>query len=312
MRETSYATTGAEPFKPVRSSSRKRLWIALGILGVFFVIEALGGYLTGSLALLADAGHLLTDVASIGLALLAIWFASRPATNLRSYGYYRGEVFAALVNGLALWAVAGYIAFEALRRFQSPPEVESLPMLLVATTGLAAQSVVALVLHRSVRESLNIKAAYLHVATDVLQSVAVVLTAVLMLAFGWYIIDPAVSVLIATLIFWSGGRVTWEAAQVLMAHSPRHMDVEAVCGRFEAVDEVTGVHDLHLWSITTGYEVLSVHVTTNVRGTAERESLLEDLQNIASQEFGIAHVTIQLEASPRGCSETHHLAHPHS
>ena len=298
-----------QAFLHSRAAGHKRLLVALGIIGAFFVVEVVGGYITDSLALLADAGHLLTDVGSIGLALLAIWFASRPASMDRTYGYFRAEVFAAMVNGLTLWAVAGYIAFEAVQRVQSPPEVESLPMLLVALAGFAAQVTAAIVLRRSAGESISVKSAYVHVATDAIQSVAVVLTGVLILAFGWFLADPVVSLLIAVFILWSGGRVTWEAVRVLMEHSPRHVDVDALCGRLEGVEGVTGVHDIHIWSITTGYEVLSAHVTTDSGSAADREDLLQRLQEIASREFGMAHVTIQLEASPRGCVEAHHVAH---
>ncbi len=292
-----------------RAVARVRLYWALAIIGTFFVVEAVGGYLTNSLALMADAGHLLTDVASIVLALLAIWFASRATSNVRSYGYYRAEVFAALVNGLALWAVAGYIAFEAVRRLQSAPDVESLPMLLVAAAGFVAQVTAAMVLRRSASDSLNVKAAYIHVATDAVQSVIIVIGGALMLAFGWFIVDPAMSIGIAALILWSGARVTREAVHVLMEHSPGHVDVEALCSRIEAVEGVTGVHDLHIWSITTGYEVLSAHVTTDSDQPSRREGMLEDLQAIAAQGFGISHVTIQLETSQNACAEAHHTAH---
>ena len=300
---------GSQGLGRIRAASRKRLLAALGIIGTFLLVEALGGYLTNSLALLADAGHLLTDVGAICLALLGMWFASRPASMDRSYGYYRMEVFAALANGLTLWAVAGYIVFQAMQRIQSPPEVESLPMLLVAMVGFGAQVVAMRVLRRGAGRSLNVKAVYIHVATDALQSVAVVISGVLMLAFGWYIVDPAVSIGIAAFILWSGSRVAWEAVQVLMENSPEHVDVNALCTRLEGVDGVTGVHDIHTWSITTGYEVLSAHVTTDAGGTAAREHLLQMLQEIVSREFGITHVTIQLETSPQGCAETHHLAH---
>lgn len=292
-----------------RASSRKTLLIALTIIGTFFVIEAVGGFLTNSLALLADAGHLLTDVGAIALALLAIWFASRPFSNGRTYGYYRVEIFAALINGLTLWAIAGYIAFEAYQRFQDPPEVNSLPMLLVATGGFLAQTVTAFVLNRGTGESLNVRGAYLHVMTDAVQSVGVVISGILMLAFGWFIADPIISVLIALLIAWSGGRVAWEAVQVLMEHSPKRVNVDALCRRLEGLEGVAGVHDIHAWSITTGYEVLSAHVTVDITLVDDREQLLQHLREIASREFGIAHVTIQLEDSQEVCEEAHHIAH---
>ena len=227
----------------------------------------------------------------------------------RSYGYYRMEVFAALTNGLTLWTVAGYIVLRAIQRIQSPPEVESLPILVVAIVGVVIQVVAMRILRGSSEDSLNVKAVYIHVATDALQSVAVVVSGVLMLVFGWYVADPLVSIGIAVFIFWSGSRVAWEAVQVFMENSPGRVDVNALCVRLEGAVGVTGVHDIHTWSITTGYEVLSAHVTTDVSGTSARKYLLQRLQEIVYQEFGIAHATIQLETSPAGCAETHHLAH---
>lgn len=300
---------GTHGFGCIRAASRKRLFAALIILGTLFLVEAAGGYLTNSLALLADAGHLLTDLGAIALALIGMWFADRPASMTRSYGYYRMEVFAALTNGLTLWTVAGYIVFRAIQRIQSPPEVESLPVLLVAIVGVVIQVVAMRVLRGSSENSLNVKAVYIHVVTDALQSVAVVVSGVLMLVFGWYVADPLVSIGIAAFIFWSGSLVAWEAVQVFMENSPGHVDVNALCVRLEGVVGVTGVHDIHTWSITTGYEVLSAHVTTDVSGTSARKYLLQRLQEIVYQEFGIAHATIQLETSSAGCAETHHLAH---
>ncbi|MFQ5874648.1 MAG: cation diffusion facilitator family transporter, partial [Dehalococcoidia bacterium] len=235
-----------------RAASRRALFIALFIIGTFFVIEITAGFLTNSLALLADAGHLLTDFAAILLALLALWFASRPITAARTFGYFRIEIFAALINGLTLWAIAAYIAYEAIQRIQNPPEVDSLPMLLVASAGFLAQTGTALVLHRASSESLNVRGAYIHVMTDAVQSVGVVIAGLLMLGFEWFLADTIISIVIALLITWSGGRVAWEAARILMESSPKHINLDALCARLERVKGVTGVHDIHAWSLTTG------------------------------------------------------------
>lgn len=300
-----------QPRRGFRARSRRSLYAALWIIGTFFVVELAGGLLTNSLALLADAGHLLTDVGAILLSLLAMWFAARPISADQTYGYYRMEILAALINGLTLWAIAGYIAFEAYGRIQAPPEVDSLPMLLVAMAGFAAQTGTAIVLHRGSKESLNVKGAFVHVATDAVQSLAVVGTGVVMLAFGWFIADPVVSFLIALLILWSGGRVTWQAAHVLLERSPGKVNVTELCRRVEGVPGVAGVHDIHVWSITTGYEVLSAHVVTAPDVGADREGLLQHLRKIANEEFGITHVTIQVEdlTQDRECQEQHHVAH---
>ncbi len=292
-----------------RTASRSSLLLALLIIGGFFIIEGTAGFLTNSLALIADAGHLLTDVAALGLSLLAIWFAARPISTRWSFGHYRVEILVALVNGLALWAVAGFIIFEAYRRFQNPPQVHSLPMLLVAAAGFVAQTGTAVILNRATGESLNAKSAYIHVMTDAVQSVGVVIAGVLMLAFGWFVADPTISVLIALLITWSGGRIVWEAARVLLQATPSDLDLDQLCQRFEHVEGVCGVHDIHAWSLTTGYEVLSAHVTTNVVGTQARDHLLQDLREIAADEFNVAHITVQLEDTGGACMETHHIAH---
>ena len=293
----------------LRGSSRKPLLVALAIIGVLAIIEATAGFLTNSLALLADAGHLLADAAAILLALLAIWIASRPFSMDRSYGYHRVEMFAALLNGMGLWAVAAYIGYNSYKRMTDPPEVDSLAMVLVASGGFIAQAITAYIVRRSTGKSLNVRAVYIHVMTDAVQSLGVAAAGLFMLAFGWFLADPIISILIALLITWSGWRITREAAAILMESSPSHVNVDALCGRLEQVAGVTGVHDIHAWSITSGYEVLSAHVTADMTVVEDREHLLLHLREIASREFGITHVTIQLEESPEGCEETHHIDH---
>ncbi len=293
-----------------RAASRRGLLLSLAIVGLFLVVEAVGGWLTNSLALLADAGHLLTDVGTIVLALLAIWVGSRPASFGRTYGYYRAEIFAALISGLTLWLVAGYISFEAFRRMQSPPEVNSLPMVLIASVGFVAQAGAAYVLHRASGESLNVRAAFVHVMTDAVQSVGVVVAGLFMLVFQWYIADPIISFIIAILIVWSGGKVAWDASKILMESSPIGIDMDLLCQRVEQIEGVTGVHDIHAWTITTGYNVLSAHVTTVSNAVKDSEKLLHLIRGTVDREFGISHVTIQLEDSAEGCEEGHHVSHP--
>jgi len=297
---------------PERGKSQRRLLMALGLVSVVFAMEAAAGYWTGSLALLADAGHLLTDVGALALALVALWFARRPATMGKSYGYYRAEVFAALANGLTLWLAAGYVIYEAVGRLDAAPEVKSLPMVAAATLGLVGQSVAAWSMHRAASESLNARGAYVHLFTDAIQSVAVVGAGVVMLSTGWYLADPIVSIGISVFIFWSGARVAWASAHVLMEHSPTHVNAGALCSRLERVRGVTGVHDIHVWSITSGYEVLSAHVTTDCADVETRGRVLSEMQEIASKEFGIRHVTIQVEGASEanGCrQEAHHMEH---
>lgn len=283
--------------------------IALSISAAFFVTEVVGGLLSNSLALLADAGHVLTDIAAIGLALVAFWIAERPISPRRTFGFYRIESFAAVINGLMLWAIAAWVAFEAYQRLMEPPEVKTLAMLAVAVAGLAANVVVGLVLQGSSAKSLNVRAAYLHVLTDALQSVAVIAASLIMLVTGWFAVDPVASMLIALVMLVTGGRVLWEGIHVLMESTPRNIDVRALCERLERVNGVTDVHDIHAWSITSGFEVLSCHVVTAHKSAEERAALLQQLREIADREFQISHITIQLEDTAKDCVERHHVEH---
>jgi cobalt-zinc-cadmium efflux system protein len=282
-----------------RGESKRALTIVLGIITAFFVVEALGGYFTHSLALLADAGHLLTDVGALALALFAFRIAERPATPRRTYGNLRVEIVAALVNGVTLLVVAVYIGYEAFRRFVAPPEVLSLPMLLVAITGFAGQSISAFVLRRSSQENLNVHAAFIHVATDAVQSLGVVAAGAFMLAFRWYLADPIISMVIAVLITWTGLRITWASLHVLMEGAPSGIDASVLRRAMEGVSGVKEVHDLHIWTITSGYNALSAHVLLERELSMEdAQSVLSALHAIASGDYGIQHVTIQIEARP--------------
>jgi cobalt-zinc-cadmium efflux system protein len=293
-----------------RQASRRNLTLALGITASFMVAEIVGGVWSNSLALLADAGHMVTDSAALGLALLAIWIGSRPASIKRTFGFQRTEILAALANAVSLWAIAAWIWFEAYQRLMDPPQVQGGIMLAVGLAGLVANLAVAGVLHHSAGFSLNVEGAFLHVLGDLLGSVAVVVSSLLILAFGWTIADPIFGAFIGLLILISSGRLLWKVLQVLMEGTPVHVDLHQLCQRLEQVEGVTGVHDIHAWTITTGYEALSAHVTATDSARATPDQTLQVLRNIASREFGIGHVTIQLEASPEGCEESHHIQHP--
>jgi len=276
----------------------------------YMIAEVVGGLIANSLALLADAGHMVTDVTALGLALLAMWLAARQATIKRTFGFYRAEVLVALVNAVSLWLIAAWVLVEAYRRFQNPPEVQGFLMLGVGVGGLLVNLVSAWLLHRPSHGSLNAEAALLHVMGDLLGSVAVVGAGLLVLIFGWYIADPIIGAVIGIIILVSSARLLWKVLHVLMEGTPQHLDLHRLCQRLERVEGVSGVHDIHAWSITTGYDALSVHVTANPVAGQDRENLLRRLREIASQEFGIAHVTIQLEESQAGCAEDHHIRHP--
>ena len=297
-----------------RSASRRTLVIALALTLGYMVAEVIGAMVSGSLALLADAGHMITDGAALTLALLAIWVADRPASIKRTFGFQRVEVLAALLNALGLWLIVTWILIEAFRRFMDPPEVQAPVVLAVGAGGLVINLLIALVLRRSAEKNLNIQGALVHVMGDLLGSVAVVAGGVLILAFGWYLVDPIFSVVIALLILASSGRLLWKVSHVLMEGTPAHLDLHSLCRRLEQVEGVTGVHDIHAWSITTGYEAFSAHVTHATPDSGEAnpnpQQILQRLREIAAQEFGISHVTIQLEDSPDQCPEDHHIEHP--
>ncbi len=285
-----------------RSASRRALRIAALLLFGMFAMELVGGWITGSLALLADAGHLLTDVAAVGLALLAQWFGNRPACAQKSYGFRRVEILAALINGLSLWVISGYIVYEAVMRFQNPPRVASGTMVIIAAVGLVVQTVAAVVLARASGESLNVKGAYIHAATDAVQSAGVVATGLVMMATGWWVLDPLVSVAIAVMIAWSGGRIVWEATHVLMEGTPAELDLHELAEAMHRMQGVSRVTDLHAWSITTGFNALSAHVETREGMTAEdREVLRDALTDLLRREFPLHHLTLQVESSCQLC-----------
>lgn len=293
-----------------REASRRSLAIALGLTASYMVVELVGGIMANSLSLLADAGHMVTDAGAMGLALLAMWIAGRPASIERTFGWQRIEVLAALANALGLWLIAGAIFFEAYRRFLDPPSVNGSLMLVVGGIGLLVNLAAAAVLHRSAKESLNVEGAFLHVISDVLGSIAVIGAGLLILTTGWVLGDPIFGGIIGLLILISSARLLWKVIHVLMEGTPTHLDLHGLCQRLEQLDGITGVHDIHAWSITTGYDALSAHVTADMASLSSPGQVLERLRNIASQEFGISHVTIQLEDSEEGCVEDHHIAHP--
>jgi cobalt-zinc-cadmium efflux system protein len=276
----------------------------------YMVVEVVGGLISGSLALLADAGHMLTDGAAIGLALLAIWVSGRPASIEQTFGFHRTEILAAMVNALSLWFISALIFFEASRRFNDDLDVDGGLMLVVGAVGLLVNLAAARVLHRSSGESLNVEGAFLHVVADLLGSVAVVVGGILVLAFEWDIADPIFGIVIGVLILASSLRLLWKVVHVLMEGTPSHLDLHHLCRRLEELEGVTGVHDIHAWSITTGYDALSAHVTADPTVMQDPNPVLQALRDIASSEFGIRHVTIQLEDSMEGCAEDHHIEHP--
>ncbi len=279
--------------------NRRRLALTLGLVLLYMAAEVVGGLLTGSLALLADAGHMLSDAAALGLALFAIWFARRPAPSGFTFGYHRTEILAALVNGATLLAISAWIVVEAVRRFRAPPQVDGGPMMAIAVGGLFVNLAGLWILHGGRDESLNVRGAWLHVLTDALGSVQAIVAGGLILAFGWNWADPAASVLIALLVLWSAWALVRESVSVLMQRAPGHLDVDELRDAILGLEGVAGICDMHVWTVTTGLDSLSAHVVVE-EGRDDRE-MLRAVRDLVHEGFGIDHVTVQIE--PEGFEE---------
>jgi cobalt-zinc-cadmium efflux system protein len=277
----------------VRARNRRILALVLGLTAAITVAEIVGGILTGSLALLADAVHMLSDNLALALALVAVWLAGRPSTPQRSFGYQRAEVLAALVNGLVLVGLAIWIFFEAYRRFSDPPEVLGGWMLAFATVGLAGNLIAAALLARTAHSSLNMQAALRHVIADALGSAGVVAAAIVLLTTGWQYADPAVGALIAVLVLASSWTVLRDSVQILLEGTPKGIDARELGRRLSAMEGVVDVHDLHVWTITSGFVALSAHVL--VEPGDDCHARRRELERLLADEYGIEHTTLQVD-----------------
>jgi cobalt-zinc-cadmium efflux system protein len=275
------------------AAGRRRLAITLAITGMYMVAELVGGFVSGSLALLADAGHMLSDVAALALGLFAMWIAQRKPDDKRTYGYARTEILAAMLNGAALIAMAVLIVVEAVQRFSAPPAVNARLAAAVAAGGLLMNLVVLRILSRDKDDSLNMRAAFLHVASDTLGSVGALASSALIVGYGWRWADPVASVLIALLVVRSAWHLLGETVAVLMEGAPKHVDVDALRRAMAELGEVASVHDLHVWTITSKQVCMSAHVVAGDRAAKQRT--LEALTHLLRERFGIQHVTIQVE-----------------
>lgn len=270
-----------------------RLKIALGLTFTYMLAEAVGGWLTNSLALIADAGHMLTDVAALTLTLSAIWFGSRAATSRKTYGYYRLEILAAFVNGIALVLLSIWIVVEAVERLSDPQAVAGLQMSLIAGGGLAVNIVAAYLLHADHKHDLNMRGAFLHVLGDLLGSVMAIAAGIMIIAFGWLWADAAGSVLISLIIVVSAWRLILESVNVLLEGTPAHIDLASVERSILETDGVAGVHDLHVWTISSGIDALSAHISHD--DSVSHSDLLKIVRAKLHDRFGIDHLTIQME-----------------
>lgn len=281
---------------------------ALVVTAAVCLAEVVGGWLTNSLALLSDAAHVLSDVAALGLSLFALWICTRQASESKTFGYYRAEILAALLNGVALWVIVFFVGLEAWRRLWDPAPVAGAGMLAVALFGLAANAVVALRLRPHGAHSLNLRGAYLHVVSDLLGSVGAVAAGLVILVTGWTAADAIASALIAVLVVASSWKLVREAVDVLMEAVPAHVDIDRLRQALERVPGTDEVHDLHVWSLTTGRYALSAHAV--VCAGADRDGgydrILAEMADLCARDFSIEHVTIQIEHESRRAAEPVH------
>jgi cobalt-zinc-cadmium efflux system protein len=278
-----------------RAGERKKLALTLGVTAVILLAEAVGGWLSGSLALLSDAGHMFSDLVSQGLALAALVIATRPADARRTYGWYRLEILAALLNGLTLLLLAAGILWSGIHRLRAPVEIHTGTMLIIAAIGLVANLIGAWLLHDA--ESLNVKGAYLHIVFDTLSSVAVLIGGTIMwLAHGLYWLDPVLSMLISVIIVWSAVSLIREAVDVLLETVPRSIDLDGVATKMKGIEGVNEVHDLHIWTITSGMYALSAHIVVRGEHPESNDALMNKVKAMLLADFSIAHTTLQLES----------------
>jgi cobalt-zinc-cadmium efflux system protein len=279
--------------REARRRGRRILWIVLVLTAVFMVVEFAAGLLTNSLALMSDAGHMLTDVAALSLSLFALWFATRPPSPKKSFGYHRTEILAALVNGVAIVVIALVIVYEAIQRIAAPPFVRTGLMLAVASAGLVVNLVGAWLLHREQKGSLNLHGAFLHVLADALGSVGAIVAAVVMMTTGWYLADPVVSFLVAGLILISAFRLIRESVDILLEGAPAHLDLAEIRAALLELDGVCGLHDLHVWTITSGFDSLTAHLI--LEPGAAHQCVLDAAHEMLTTRFGLDHSTLQPE-----------------
>lgn len=290
----------SDPSRP-QFVGKRALMLALLITAVWFVVELVAGFYTNSLALLADAGHMLTDLAALSLSLFAFRIAALPATNKKTYGYLRAEILAALANGVILVMVGVLIAYEAYQRLHEPPSIKTGTMLAVACIGLVANLLSARLLSRSDLENLNVRGAFLHVLGDIFGSLGAISAGVIMSIWQWYLADPIASIVVAALIFYSSWQLLRDSVDVLLEGTPRHLQTADILADLRSVEDVLSVHDLHVWAITSGMPALSCHVV--LRAHADADGVLMTLSRLMRERYQIAHTTIQIEREERIVSD---------
>jgi len=289
-----HATSAGPYAHDAAASNQRKLLVVLSLTTAYLVAEVIGGLLTGSLALLADAGHMLADVFGLTMSFAALRMAARPATPRRTFGFHRAEILAAVANAVLLLGIAAFILYEAWQRFAQPAAVEGVPMLLVAVGGLVVNVIGFKVLHGVAGESLNMRGALLEVVADMLGSVGAIVAALTIMVTGWYPVDPLVSVLIALFILPRAWGLLRTGLDVLLEATPAHLDLDHVVASMGRVPGVAAVHDVHAWTIASGYVAMSAHVQANGRASSD---VLHDLQSLLREELHVDHVTLQVESA---------------
>lgn len=279
-----------------KGANKKALMISLLIITTFLIVEVIGGFITNSLALLSDAGHMLSDSSALLLSLIAMFFAAKKPSAKKTYGFYRFEILAALINGVTLVLISLYIFWEAYERLFAPPEVASLSMMGIAFLGLLANIAAAFVLMRGdYKNNLNLRSAFLHVLGDMLGSIGAIAAGFVMWKFGWYIADPLISIIVGILVLLSAWRVTKESVNILMEGTPSNIDIEQVTNALSGISGVKSVHDLHIWTVTSGFDALTCHL--HVDDDIPSYPVLYEALQLLDKQFGITHATIQIENS---------------
>ncbi|MBC7692635.1 MAG: cation transporter [Methylotenera sp.] len=268
----------------------KALIQAIVVTLAFMVVELIGGYYANSLALISDGVHMLTDAAAMGFSLFVYWVSRKPATPAMSFGYHRVEILGALASGLMIWLLAGFLVFEAFQRLSDPPAVKGPVVFVIALIGLAANLASMKALHKTQKENINVRAAYLHLISDCLGSVGAVISGAVLWFTDWRLIDPIITILVSLLMLYSSWQLLKDAVNILMESSPTHLDPTAISTELEKIPGVTEVHDLHIWSVSSGRLALSVHLIA-----LESEKVLGLAREILKNQFAIAHTTIQIE-----------------
>ena len=290
-------------------SDQRRLLIVLGVTSVYFITELAGGYLTGSLALLSDAVHLLTDIAALCLALLTLWISTRPASTAKTYGYLRAEILGALLNGLFLWLLVVFIWIEAFQRLRHPHSVSGLGVMAVAIVGIGVNSFSAWMTagdgHAGHKPGMAMRAVFVHVISDLVGSIGVLIAGALTYFTGWMQADPVVSILIGVLVLYGSWGLVREGVDILTESVPRHIDLDEMRTDLLAVSGTEEVHDLHVWCLTTRQIALSAHAV--VAADADRDRVLAEMCHLLQTKFDIHHLTLQLERDSRRAHEPEHF-----